>query len=355
MWQFNSLRLPKFLGIEPRAYESETFKLPESDHHSEVRSATFSASAVSASTMRFRKNQSTGKLESNTNVYRWDDGSTTISIGDQHYELQSKPLAPPRDSKTYSDTQDSHFYLATPSIASQLLLLVGHMSNQHTVRPNEAVEDDALDKLQKSLAAAARRGNKNEKGPELIATSQDPELQKRRAEIAEKERMRAQRRRETAAEKASMSHRPGGGRSGGLSLDDLEGGRSRRAPVPGRKAPSKPRKRRADYDTDDEEDGPKGRGREDSYDLKDGFLVNSDEEEEELEDDEEEEEEEEEEDDRERRKAKKQKTSREEEVSDADADAEADLDDEEAPAAPVAADPAARNRKRNVIEDDDDE
>jgi RNA polymerase-associated protein LEO1 len=302
--------------------------------------------------MRFRKNPSTGKLESNTNIYRWDDGSTTISIGDQHYELQSKPLAPPRDSKTYSETQDSHFYLASPSIASQLLLLVGHMSNQHTVRPNEAVEDDALEKLQKSLAAAARRGNKNEKGPELIASTQDPELQKRRAEIAEKERMRAQRRRETAAEKASLSHRPGG--RGGLSLDDLEGRAGRRAPASGRKPP-KPRKRRPEYDSDDD-DGPKGRSREDEYDMEDDFLAPSDDEEEAPADDDEDEEELlDEESDREAHKAKKQKTSRHEDVSDADADAEADLDDEEAPAAPVVAEAAGRNRKRNVIEDDDDE
>ncbi|KUJ20531.1 uncharacterized protein LY89DRAFT_715910 [Mollisia scopiformis] len=350
--EFSYLRLPKFLGIEPRAYEADTFRVPETDHHSDTRSATFSASAVSASTMRYRKNSTTGKLESNTNIYRWSDGSTTISVGDQHYELQTKPLAPPKDTKSYSETQDSHFYLATPSIASQLLLLVGHMSNQHTVRPNEAVEDDALDKLQKSLAAAARRGNKNEKGPELIASTQDPELQKKRAELAEKERMRAQRRRETAAEKASQSHRPGGGRSGGLSLDDLEG-RGRRAPTSGRKPP-KPRKRRPEYDSDD--DLPKGRSREDEYDMEDDFLAPSDDEEApEGDDDEDEEEILDDESDREEPKAKKQKVSRQEEVSDADADAEADLDDDEVPAAPVVTEAAGRGRKRNIIEDDDDE
>ncbi|CZR61174.1 related to LEO1 Extremely hydrophilic protein [Phialocephala subalpina] len=351
--EYSYLRLPTFLGIEPRAYDASTFRVPESDHHAETRSANFSASAVSASTMRYRKDPSTGKLESNTNIYRWSDGSTTISVGDQHYELQSKPLAPPRGSKTYSETQDSHFYLATPSIASQLLLLVGHMSNQHTVRPNKDIEDDALEKLQKSLAAAARRGNKDDKGPELVANTEDPELQKKRAEIAEKERMRAQRRRETAAEKASQAHRPGGGRSGGLSLDDLEGRSGRRAPASGRKPP-KPRKRRPDYDSDD--DLPKGRSREDEYDMEDDFLAPSDDEEApEGDDDEDEEEILDDESERDEPKAKKQKVSRQEDVSDADADAEADLDDEEAPAAPVVAEAAGRGRKRNIIEDDDDD
>ena len=182
------MRLPKFLGIEPLPYDPKKFALPTSDHHSDTKSAKFSASATAASTIRYRVNPSTGKLESNTVVYRWSDGSTTISVGDQHYELQTKPLAPPRDSKTYQEVQDSHSYVTSPSIASQLLVIVGHMNNQYTVRPNQDVQDDALEKLQRSLAAAARGGHKGDvkDGPEFITNTQDPELQKKRAEMAEK-------------------------------------------------------------------------------------------------------------------------------------------------------------------------
>ncbi|KAH8663107.1 Leo1-like protein-domain-containing protein [Tricladium varicosporioides] len=351
--EFNTLRLPKFLGIDPHPYKPETFKLPESDHHLQEKSSNFSASVTAGSTMRYRKDPS-GRLESNTNVYRWSDGSTTIAVGDQHYELQTKPLAPAPD-KPYQEVMDSHSYIASPSIAAQVLVLFGHMTNQYTVRPNKDIEDDALDRLQKSLAAAARKGDEKAKnGPELIANTVDPELQKRRAEMAEKERMKAQRRRETAAEKASMPS--GRGRSGGLTVDDLEGRSGRRAAGPGRKAAGVKRpKRRPEYDSDD--DLPRGRGREDEYDKEDDFLASSDEdldgaegeddEEEELLDDESE---------RDEPKSKKQKTSRAEETSDADADAEADLDDDEALAVPVATEgPSGRGRKRNVIEDDDDD
>jgi len=291
--------------------------------------------------MRYRKDPITGKLESNTVVYRWSDGSTTLSVGDQHYELQTKPLAPPRDSKTYQEVQDSHSYVATPSLVSQLLVMVGHMTNEYTVRPNKEVEDDALEKLQKSLAAATRGGHKGDdkNGPELITNTQDPELQKKRAELAEKERMRAQRRREAAAEKAGLE-----GRSG------------RRAPGSARK-PAKPRRHRPEYDSDD--DLPRGgRHREDEYDKEDDFLASSDEDLEEGggDDDDDEEEILDEESERDEPKPKKQKLSKPEETSDADADAEADLDDDEAPAAPVVNEPAVgRGRKRNVIEDDDDE
>ncbi|KAF4637427.1 hypothetical protein G7Y89_g648 [Cudoniella acicularis] len=356
--EFNSLRLPKFLGIEPHVFKPETFKVPTADHHSTEKSTNFSASATAASTMRYRKDPSTGRLESNTMVYRWSDGSTTIAVGDQHYELQTKPLAPPRD-KPYQEVQDSHYYVASPSVAAQVLVLFGHMTNQYTVRPNKDIEDDALERLQRSLAAAARGGHKGDdkNGPELITNTQDPELQKKRAELAEKERMRAQRRRETAAEKANLHAGPGRGRSGGLlNVEDLEG--RRRAPGSGRKmAGVKRPKRRPEYDSDD--DLPRGRHREDEYDKEDDFLASSDEELDGPEgDDDEEEEMLDDESERDEPKAKKQKTSKPEETSDADADAdaEADLDDDEALAAPIATEgPAGRGRKRNIIEDDEDE
>lgn len=353
--QLNALRLPKFLGIDPLSYDPAKFEVPVSDHHTTTKSANFSASATAASTMRYRKDPSTGKLESNTVVYKWSDGSTTISIGDQHYELQTKPLAPPRDSKTYQEVQDSHSYFASPSVTSQLLLMVGHMTNQYTVRPNKDIEDDALEKLQRSLAAATRGGHKGDdkNGPELITNTQDPELQKKRAEIAEKERMRAQRRRETAAEKANQT-RSGARGLGGLSVDDLEGRAGRRVPGSGRKPSAKRPRRRPEYDSDD--DLPRGRTREDEYDKEDDFLASSDEDLEEGVEGDDDDEEEMLDDDSDEPKAKKQKPSKPVEGSDADADAEADLDDEEAPAAQSAGEPpAGRGRKRNIIEDDEDE
>ena len=355
--QYNALRLPTFLGIEPRPFDPDSFEIPVSDHHTTTKSTSFSASAIAAGTMRFRKTPS-GKLESNTIVYRWSDGSTTISVGDQHYELQSKPLAPPKESKTYQEVQDSHSYFAEPSIESGMLIVVGHMTNQYTVRPNKDIADDALEKLQRSMAAATRGGKKGDEkgGPELITNTQDPELQKKQAEIAEKERMRAQRRRETAAEKANM---PVGRRipGGGLNVDDLEGRAGRRAPAGGRKPAggAKRQRRRPDYDSED--DLPRGgRSREDEYDKEDDFLASSDEELDDApgDDDDEEEEMLDDESDGEEPKAKKQKTARTEDISDADADGEADLDDDEVPHA--APEPSGANRrKRNVIEDDDDE
>ncbi|TGO66486.1 hypothetical protein BOTNAR_0060g00260 [Botryotinia narcissicola] len=345
--EFHTFRLPKFFGIEPREYNPETFEIPVSDHHASTQSANFSARNVAESTIRYRKSDS-GKLESNTNIYTWSDGSTTLAIGDQHYELQSKPLAPAKDSK-YNEVLDSHSYMASPSVTSQILVVVGHMTNEYTVRPNKSIEDDALNRLKKNLTAATGLEGGEKKRLNMIVKNEDPELQKKRAEMAEKERMRAQRRREAQLDRASQSTGRRVGVGAGLTLDDLDG-------RPGRRGPRKPAgakrpRRRPEYDSDD--DLPRGRNREDEYDKEDDFLASSDEELEEGGGDDDEEEEILDESD-EAPRHKKQKTSKPAEDSDADADAEADLDDEDVVQAPHA-ETGGNRRKRNIIEDDDDE
>jgi len=81
--ELNVLRLLKFLGIKPHPFDPKTFELLVSDHHMDYRSTNFSANATAMSTMRYHKNPASGKLESNTIVYRWSDRSTTISVGEQ--------------------------------------------------------------------------------------------------------------------------------------------------------------------------------------------------------------------------------------------------------------------------------
>lgn len=339
--------MPNFLGIDPVPYDPETFDIPTTDHRSETQSKSFLASATAATTMRFRKTQTEGQLESNTVVYRWSDGSSTIAVGENHYELQAGPLAPPKN-KPYEPLQDSHTYLASPSLTSALLVSIGHMTNQFTVRPNEDVVDDALEKLQQGLKAASRRNlGGMDNGPELVNTTIDPELQRKEAELAEKEKVKAQRRRELAAEKASVPRGYGG--RGGLSVMDLEGRPGRRAPTGNKRARPSGRKQIGGYASDDSE--PRGRGYGDEYQQEDDFLAPSDEEEEVEE--EEEEEDELDEIDREEPRSKKAKVSKDEE---SDADADADLDDEDVPApAATTGDAPARGRNRNVIEDDDDD
>jgi RNA polymerase-associated protein LEO1 len=280
-------------------------------------------------------------MQSNTNVYRWSDGSVTMAVGGEQYEIQTKSLAPPSD-KPYQEFQDAHYYTAAAHLASNSLLIVGRVTEQYTFRPNKVVEDDALERLQRKLEAAKSASTQEM----IITTREDPELQKKQAELAEKERMKAQRRRETAA--ARIDGVAGRYNRGALSIGDLEG---RRGGPGGRKrgqqgAQRNKRNRNAEYDSDD--DLPDGARRVDDYVL-DDFAVASDEEgSEEGEDDEEEEELLDEEEDEELPRRKKQKTA---EPEDEDADGEADLDDVDAPAPTE----SSNRRRRHIIDDDDDD
>ncbi|KAM5373590.1 hypothetical protein ACJA88_008434 [Fusarium oxysporum] len=249
------LRIPKFMKIMPEVYDPETFEPTEFD-------LANAKAEHPKHVARVRKDHSTGEFKSNTNIFHWSDGSVTISVGGEHYEIQRKALAPPPD-KPYNEVNDGHYYAAAAELHSNILMTVGHITEQYNVRPNKAVGDDALTLLAERMAVASKPANATDM---IIQTTVDPELQKKQAELAEKERMKAQRRRENAAAKMDGGY----GRSrGGLSIGDLEGGRrgaggSRKRGAPGS---GKPRRRR-DEESDEELEHARTRDRsEDEDDL----------------------------------------------------------------------------------------
>ena len=201
------------MQFHPHLYDRDTFEPTEQDIEN-ARSENPKAE------IRARKDNSTGKLQSNAMIHRWSDGSVTVSVGDEHFEVSTKSLAPPLD-KPYQEIQDGHYYAAAADLSSNHYMMVGHIHEQYVVRPGKDTEDDALAKLAERMQAASRGAHD---GDMIIKTMRDPEQRKREAEQAEKERMKAQRRRETQAAKMDGAQRYP--RSGaGLSITDLEGGR----------------------------------------------------------------------------------------------------------------------------------
>lgn len=222
------------------------------------------------------------------------------------------------------------------------------MRNTHHVTISLAVQssdqdDDALIKLQQGLAAAGK-GNKTttDGGLEVISINEDPENAKRRAELAEKEKVKMQRRfqlqQERESNRANNVLKRAGLRTSGLTVGALEGDEEL-ASARGRKTRPTPKKSRRRNDEYSDEDDYRGRRRtkEDEYDEDDGFLVGSDEEPEDGEESEEEEE--------------------EEEQDDVDAEGE---EDEELPAR--SAKPttenelpnSARHQRRRIVDDEDE-
>ncbi|KAI5926897.1 Leo1-like protein-domain-containing protein [Camillea tinctor] len=335
-----SLKVPSFLRFMADVYKPDEFEPTEWDK-------TNLQSDKPKEVVRFQRDEQTGELKSNALVYRWSDGSMTMSVGGEHYEIQKKMMAPPAN-KPYEEREDAHYYAAAVHFSEQLLITVGHITEQYTVNLNRNMQDEARIKFANDMAAAAR--GKRPNGADMIITAtQDPELQKKEAELAEKERMKAQRRRENAAARLD-STRSGGYRAGGLSIGDLEGRRAGGPRKRGAPGAQKAKRRRPEYDSDD--DFPAGTHRQNEYDREDDFIAPSDDEQMSGVDDDDDEEDILDDDDEEEEEAprkKRQKTA-DAEDDDADADADADLDDIDAPAVE-----SSRARRRNIIDEDDDE
>ena len=192
-------------------------------------------------------------------------------------------VPPPYDSRL-----DSHTYLTAPHEQAGLIRITNHVTSSLAVKSSTDQNDDALLRLQQSLAAATK-GNKStvDGGLEIINISEDPELAKKKAEVAEKEKLRAQRRRQQQEERERDRSNRALGRSGfrpgglgaGLTIGGLEDDDGMGTSRTRMSKPKKPtRRRNSEYSDDEEEFRGMGRTREDEYDENDGFLVPSDEE-----------------------------------------------------------------------------
>lgn len=319
--------MPKFIKFHPEEYHPKKYAPSGFD----VENAQ---SDQPIHVTRFSRDEVTGFLDSNTNILRWSDGSLTISIGGEQYEMTKKPLAPALG-KPYSEVNDGHYYAAAAELSSNMLMTVGHVTEQYNIRPNKDVGDDALNLLADRMAKASKATNQDM----IIRTTVDPELQKKKAEQLEKDRMKAQRRRENAQAKQDV----GFGRSGrsGLSIGALEGGRRDGGRKRGPPGAARPKNRRPEYDSDD--DLPQGVGRQEKYDMDDPFLAASDDEEEEPAS-EDEDEDDLLDDEPEAPRRKRQRTVEPEEDEDASGD-------EVEPSGEA----AGRHRRRNVVDDDDED
>ncbi|KAL3480126.1 Leo1-like protein-domain-containing protein [Aspergillus californicus] len=334
-----TMPVPNFLSIETEEFNPETYVAPPF------------ATAATSLCWRFDPNDQS-LLQSNARIIRWDDGSMTLQLASapkEQYRIATKPLAPLNKSGDYDTKLDSHVYLGAAAETASVFRLTSHLTHGLTVYPTTVETDDAVQRLQESLAAATRGGKKTVDGSApVIEVKEDPELAKRQAEVAEREKLKAARRREQLADREmdrgrrfGMSSRTGGA---GLTVGGLEDDDGLLTTRPRAKKPRRPNRRGEIY-TDDEEDyDRRGRTREDEYDEDDGFLVGSDEDLEVGDDDED-----------------------EDILEDEDADAEGEDDDAPAPkqkgkrASPDprpaggAGTPPARKKNRYVVDDDDEE
>lgn len=355
------------MGIDPNSFAPGSFKKPTMAHHGVPASTAFSAAQIANSTIRWRRDPNDpANSQSNSRILRWSDGSLTLQIGSMpfdQFELPAKALAPaqlhpvrptpisdPKKPGKYEARADSHTYVASVHPNENLVQITNHVTASLTVQTIGDEADEALIRLQEQLSAAVK-GSKGERGrgPEIVTLTEDPELGRKRAEAAERDRARADKRRQNAQERERDRAARGMGRTTGRSgagltvgglEDDEAGADSRRRPKP----PRKPRRRNSEYSDDEEEGYGRRGGKEDEYDKDDGFLVGSDEEIEAEEED---------------------ADSEEDEFGEADAEGEDDdagdgggtrtAPPAKEKAAAPAEDGARGGRRRRVVDDDDED
>lgn len=272
--------------------------------------------------MRWRHSPSDpDKTQSNARILRWSDGSLTLQLASnprEQFQLTAKPLAQPQinpkkptpTSKVlsrahgpdpYNPRHDLHTYLAAPHEHAGLVRITNRITAALAVQSSADQNDEAIVRLKEQMAEA-QKGNKKtaDGGLAIISISEDPGMAQKRAELAEKEKFKMQRRLQVQQDREmtrsnNVLKRSGlrtGGMGtgltvGGLEDDDVMATTKGRVSKPKSR---KPRRRSSEYSDDEEDFRGRGRTREDEYDEDDGFLVASDEEPEVGEESEEEEE-----------------------------------------------------------------
>lgn len=300
------LKIPRFLAIEPTAFNHKTFQAPTTDHHWKTApSEHFSAFNTAMTTIRWRRSPSKpSQLQSNARVLRWSDGSLTLQFANDpvnQYQVNANALAPPQvdpkiptptsvKKKTRTEFKESYTYLVAPYEEANVMRVTNKFTTGIQVVPAANSRDGALEKLQNDLAAAAARGRDDaNQAISFINVNEDPELRRQREEQSYKEKLKQQRAREKhelrERERANRTfNRSGVHRSTyGLDVGMLEG--EERGRRPGAK---KARLKASQRDWSSDEDyGIRGRPtREDEYDEEDDFIAPSEEEPEIVDDDE---------------------------------------------------------------------
>jgi RNA polymerase-associated protein LEO1 len=375
------LKVPDFMSFHPKAWKPSDFQPPASDHHSKTPSTTFSPYNTAMTTLRWRRSPANpSELQSNARILRWSDGSLTVQLASDpttQYETNGNPLAPPQRNpikptptsintlsgkggrvgastaqggsavaEKYNEKIDTLTYLIAPYPAVGSLRVSHKLTAGLKIKQSASVVDDAITQLQTSLAAASNASRVQGTSGDLMIVDEDPELARRRAELAEREKARARKRNEAQKERENermgrSAGRFGASRGGGLNAsmleDEEELGFASQGRVGKGGKPKRPRQRKANSEYSSDEDyGRKGfQSRADEYDEEDDFVARSDEEEV-VEDDEDEDD------------GIREATPKRGRAGDDDEDAAGEVDDE----APVQ---AAKKRRKVVLDDEEED
>lgn len=376
--EFYLLNVPNFLGIRQECFDPENFEPPNLPHDGDPNRQTSSYSTAMSS-MFWRHDPQTSEMQSTARFIRWSDGSLTLQLATkpmEQYKVSALELRQNFNKKMppgthYDPAKDSLTFLAAAHSSPVIdLQLVRALDATMKIHPSGGATDESEVRLRQMLQATKEDHDPLARMKEL---KEDPDLARKAAEQFEKDRLRAQRKRENAEERQTMKRTSalgrvgmGGGRTGaGLAsaaaLEDEMGMPMTR----GKKKPKRKTNNRGEiYSDNEDETMPRSRTKEDEYDMEDDFLADSDEEPEQYGDDDDLLDDEEEDPDRDdleiegrrtvledrSRRERTPKRSRMEDIDDDD-DAEGEPDDELLRQSPQ----QVRKRRRVIDDEEEDE
>eukprot|EP00518_Triparma_eleuthera_P005678 CAMPEP_0182454300 /NCGR_PEP_ID=MMETSP1319-20130603/999_1 /TAXON_ID=172717 /ORGANISM="Bolidomonas pacifica, Strain RCC208" /LENGTH=323 /DNA_ID=CAMNT_0024652303 /DNA_START=493 /DNA_END=1461 /DNA_ORIENTATION=- len=151
------MRFPNVVGVQPAEYSEDYY-----DSDDEKQTFPHTVSVIRWKNAEGRTEDGKRKRESNTRVVKWDDGSLTLHVGAEVFELTQTP------------SPHTYLTLVQPCPSGTLLESVSSVPHKLTARP-ATLESSAHKDLARSLR---RRTLKKSRGVAVTTTTSDPEAAK---------------------------------------------------------------------------------------------------------------------------------------------------------------------------------
>jgi RNA polymerase-associated protein LEO1 len=187
-------KLPNFLDVDPRPFESASYRPEDDEDEEQVRLRI-------ENTVRWRYiRDAQGNLkgrESNSRVIRWSDGTLSLLLGDELFEIVVQSM------------DNDYQYLVAHHTEEGLFQTQAQFKRLMTFRPQ-----GTHSMTHKKLTMAIATKHKKEQRLKMFASREDPEKLKQEAERLENEKLKARRRLEAKQRSAAAKY--------GLNEDFLE-------------------------------------------------------------------------------------------------------------------------------------
>ena len=170
------MKLPGFIGCKRTNFEGEATLR---DELIETEFCDYGDLLRARTVIRNRKLGSSSEIESNSRLNRWSDGTWTLQIGSEHFEILPQ---------TFST--DENNILCIRHQNAECLEATGKLANKLTVRP--FMDSQGSHRKYLAMAEATGKGMKKVK-VRVATTTADPEKEKRGLVKIQQERIKARR------------------------------------------------------------------------------------------------------------------------------------------------------------------